>query len=243
MKVLAKIAAVAVSMVMAASAFGCASSDTTSQANPGFEPQDIEIQNPGYVITDEGTLRFAFVAVNPNEGQIAKDVVFTIEAYDANGSMIAGDNETISALYPGTETAGAGETELFSLNEENPKVSSLSIVAIMDSITWSATTITDGDLEDSIDIVKPRSSSTDSGDVQIKASITLAEGDDMKLDASAPIEFRAVALLFDDDGNAICGTSPVVFTLSPDSNAYDFEAAIANPPQYAECNLYVTPSA
>lgn len=230
-------------MTMALSAFGCGSSDEpTKTSDLGFEPQDIEILNPGYV-AEEGTLRYGFVAVNPNEGQIAQDVSFTVEAYDANGSMIAGDSITISALYPGSETAGAGETELFSRTEENPRIVNFSIVALMDSATWSATSLTDSDLEDSVDIVKPRMSSNDAGAASIKASIQLSEGDDLKLDASKPIEFRAVALLFDESGSAICGTAPVTFSLDAENSTYDFEGIIENPPSYEECNLYVTPSA
>lgn len=243
MKALAKITALALSAVMAASAFGCGSSDSTQAANPGFEPQDIQINDPGYFVSDEGMLNYAFLAVNPNDGHVANDVLFTIEAYDANGSMIAGTSQTISALYPGSETPGAGETELFSQKTRNPEVASFSIVAIMDSITWTDSPITNADLEDSIEIANSRMSTGDNGDINIKADIQLSEGDDMKLDASKPIELRAVALLFNSSGQAIAGTEPVIFTLDPNSESYSYTAVIANPPAYAQSNLYVTPTA
>lgn len=244
MKILSKIAAIAISAAMAACAFGCGSSDTSGQsANPGFEPQDIQVNDLGYYITDEGMLSYAFIAVNPNEGHVAQDVIFTVEAYDASGAMIAGDSLTISALYPDAETPGAGETELFSRNTKNPEVSNLSIMPLKDSITWKDTTISNDDIEESLVIASPRKSDGDNGSIGIKASIQLAEGDDMKLDASKPIELRAVALLFNDAGQAIYGTEPVTFTLTPDDNSYSFVSTIANPPTYAQSTLYVTPTA
>lgn len=243
MKIFSKIVAIAVSAAMAACAFGCGSSDTGAQSsNPGFEPQDIEINDPGYSITDEGKLRYAFVAVNPNEGYIAEDVVFTVEAYDSNGSMIAGGGDTISALYPGTETAGAGEAELFSRDTETPKVASLSIVAMMDSVTWTETTITASDIEKSINIVKPRMGEDDNGDLVVWATIELDQEEDVRLDTTQPVELRAVALLFNDEGSAICGTDAVTFSLEPEG-PYDFTASVPNPPSYAESTLYVTPAA
>lgn len=243
MKSFAKIVAIALTAVMTTSAFGCGSADPAAESQgAGFEPQEIEIQDPGYSITSEGNLRYAFIAINPNDGQIAKDVTFTIEAYDANGSMIAGTSDSISALYPGVETADAGETELFSLSTDTPRVANLSIVAFMDSITWEPTTITNADIDGSIDIVKPRMSDAGNKELLITASVELTEGDEMKLDASKPIELRAVAVLFDESGQALCGTSPVTFTLDTDSSSYSFKETIQNVPQYTECSLYVTPT-
>lgn len=239
MKLLAKIAAIAASAALAASAFGCGSSDTaTKSSNPGFEPQTIEVNNPGFVITDEGMLRYAFVAVNPNEGHVAQDVVFTVEAYDASGSMIAGGSESIPVLYPGAETAGAGETELFSQETDTPEVANLSIVALMDSVTWADTTMTADDLEAINRIVNPRLSEADDS-LDIKASIEMSTGDD----APASMELRALALLFNESGQAICGTDVVTFSLSQDEPDYDFNSILANAPAYDECNLYVTPNA
>lgn len=243
MKIISKIAAIAISAAMAACAFGCGSSDTSAQSsNPGFEPQDIEINDPGYSITDEGKLRYAFVAVNPNDGYVAENVIFTVEAYDASGSMIAGGGETIPVLYPGVQTAGAGEADLFSQDTSSPKVASLSVVAMMGSITWTATTITNEDIEDSIDIVDPRMSGTDGEDADITASIRLSQGDELKIDASKPIDLRVVALLFDEEGNAICGTAPVAVTLDSESETYSFNEVVSNTPSYGNCNLYVTPN-
>ena len=90
MKPFAKIAAIIASAALALSALGCSSAPAASQpAGPDFDVQDIQVSNPGYAITDEGKLRYAFVAVNPNEGHVAQEVIFTVEAHDANGSMIA----------------------------------------------------------------------------------------------------------------------------------------------------------
>lgn len=243
MKILSKIAVIAISAALAACAFGCGSSGTSAQSgNPGFEPQDIEINDPGFTVTDEGKMSFAFVAVNPNEGHLAENVIFTVEAYDAGGSMIAGGGITIPALYPGTETAGAGEADLFSRDTATPEVASLSIVAMMDSITWTETDITASDIEKSVSIVKPRKGEDDNGALVIWATIEMDKAEDVRLDTSKPIEMRAVALLFDEDGNAICGTDAVTFTLEPEG-AYDLTESIANPPSYAESMLYVTPAA
>lgn len=242
MKTLAKIAAMVVSVALATAMFGCASSDGSQSSNSGFEPKDIQVQHPGYSITEDGMLNYAFIAVNPNDGHLAQDVLFTIEAYDASGSMIAGGSDTIPALYPGTETAAAGMLELFSISTETPKVSELSIVAMRDSCTWSATTVTDSDITDSLDIVKPRLNSTDDGITEIAASIRLAQGDSQKLDVSQPMEFRAVALLFNESGQAVCGTPADIFTLSEDESSANFSGVIENAPAFTESLLYVTPA-
>lgn len=242
MKSFTKIAAVVISAVLAASAFGCGSSDAAGGSNPGFQPQNIQVNEAGFSITNEGNLRYAFVAVNPNDGYIAEGVTFTIEAYDAKGSMIAGSSDSIAALYPGAETAAAGETELFSPNADVPEVSNLSIVALSGSINWTPTTITKDDLDESIHIVEPHKGDTVDGALEIMADLNLAEGDSMKLDSSKPIELRAVALLFDASGRAICGTAVSTFKLDSDNSSYEFAEIIENPPKYSECVLYVTPT-
>lgn len=241
MKTLSKIAAVVASAALALSALGCSSAQTSTQSAPGFEAQDIQVNDPGFAITDEGKLRFAFVAVNPNDGHVAQDVIFTIEAYDASGSMIAGGGETISMLYPGVETPGAGEADLFSSSTDTPEVASLSIVPMMDSVTWSDTGVTNEQIESAIEIVSPHMSTSDDGSIAINAGVKLkAEGEGQPL-AGKEVEVRAIALLFDKSGSALCGTEPVALTLNANGDACQFEAAIPNAPEYGICNLYVTP--
>lgn len=241
MKLLAKIAAIAASAVLAASAFGCGSSDSSAKSGAaGFEPESIQVNDAGFAITEEGTLRYAFVAVNPNDGHVAQDVVFTIEAYDADGSMIAGGGETIPVLYPGVETAGAGETQLFSQSTDTPEVANLSIVPMMDSAAWSDTKVTAEECEDMVKINNPRMLPADEN-LDIKAKIELASGDDAPAGTPSSMDLRAVAVLFDDSGSAICGTSAVTFTVNADGS-YDYNATIMDAPDYGECNLYVTPS-
>lgn len=242
MKTLSKIAAIAASAALVLSAFGCSSTQASSASStPGFEAQDIQVNDPGYAITDEGKLRYAFVAVNPNDGHVAQDVIFTIEAYDASGSMIAGGGETISMLYPGVETPGAGEADLFSSSTKTPEVASLSIVPMMDSVTWSDTDVTNDQIESAMEIVSPHMSTSDDGSIAINAGIKLkAEGEGQPL-SGKDIEVRAIALLFDKSGSALCGTEPATLTLNANGDACQFEATIPNAPEYGECNLYVTP--
>ncbi len=241
MKTLSKIAAVVASAALALSALGCSSAQTSTQSAPGFEAQDIQVNDPGFAITDEGKLRYAFVAVNPNDGHVAQDVIFTIEAYDASGSMIAGGGETISMLYPGVETPGAGEADLFSSSTDTPEVASLSIVPMMDSVTWSDTGVTNDQIESAIEIVSPHMSTSDDGSIAINAGIKLkAEGEGQPL-GGKDVEVRAIALLFDKSGSALCGTEPVTLTLNANGDICQFEATIPNAPEYGECNLYVTP--
>lgn len=246
MKTLSKIAAIAASAALvlsALSALGCSSSQPSTQSAPGFEAQDIQVNDPGFAITDEGKLRYAFVAVNPNDGHVAQDVIFTIEAYDASGSMIAGGGETISMLYPGVETPGAGEADLFSSSTDTPEVASLSIVPMMDSVTWSDTDVTNDQIESAIEIVSPHMSTSNDGSIAINAGIKLkAEGEGQPL-AGKDLEVRAIALLFDKSGSALCGTEPVTLTLNANGDTCQFEATIPNAPEYGECNLYVTPDA
>lgn len=243
MKPLAKIAAIVASAALALSVLGCSSPQSSAPSTPGFEVQDIQVNESGYSITDDGKLRYAFVAVNPNEGHVAQDVIFTVEAYDANGSMIAGSGETLSILYPGAETPGTGETDLFSSSTDTPEVASLSIAPMMDSVTWSDTDVTNSDIENAIDIVSPHMTTSDDGSISISAGIKLkSEGEGQRF-SGKDMDVRAVVLLSDASGNALCGTSPATFTLSANGDTYQYESSIPNAPEYAECNLYVTPGA
>ena len=156
--------------------------------------------------------------------------------------MIAGGGETISMLYPGVETPGAGEADLFSSSTDTPEVASLSIVPMMDSVT-SVRHRRDQrpGTESAIEIVSPHMSTSDDGSIAINAGIKLkAEGEGQPL-GGKDVEVRAIALLFDKSGSALCGTEPITLTLNANGDTCQFEATIPNAPEYGECNLYVTP--
>lgn len=241
MRLLSKIVAIAVSAIMAACMFGCGSSNGAKESGPDFEVQTIEVNDAGFAITNEGTLLYAFVAVNPNDGHVAQDVVFTVEAYNSEGSMIVGDSQTIPVLYPGIEAAGAGEAELFAPDTANPEVANLTISAMMDSVVWTTTTLSADEIDAMDSITYPRATTGDGG-LTIKANIEMATGEEAPENMPAQIEVRAVAVLFDDGGQAICGTEPVTFTLSQDEADYSFSGVIENAPKYAECKLYASPA-
>ncbi len=228
---------------------GCSNSNqgASDGADQGFEAEEIQVSKSGYTITDDGTVRYAFVAVNPNNGHLAKDVVFTIEGYDGDGNMIVGGGETLSKMYPGSEVAAAGTLDIFETTSEAPKLSTLTIKPMMDSVNWEETTLTGTGIEENYNIEKARmATQSDTGTLNITANVSIKNdqgdnADNANSDLQVLEKAYAVALLEDEEGNLLCGSTPQTFEIDPANQPYLFETEIPNAPKYADANLYVTP--
>lgn len=118
---------------------GCSSEEeqTTELTTAQINAQDIEVTNVGFTALDDGTVNYAFVVNNPNEGYIAEGVTFTVEGYDADGVMVVGGGETIQTVYPGVQTAAAGTAFLPS---GGSPLTTLEVKPLMEHINWTKTT-------------------------------------------------------------------------------------------------------
>lgn len=218
------------------SCMGCSSgSNETSGAN--FDVQDIEIASSGYTIGENNTLRYAFVAKNPNEGHLAHNVVFSVEAYDTTGRMVVGAGNTMQLMYPGQDVGGCGTAEIVasanaSQSGQTPDISYIKVTPIMDSIEWSDTSYSSSKLEESISIDNARTASKSAdGTLGIRADVSTT------LDT---VSLEAVTILFDADKNPICGSDVVTFDCTSNASS-SVDLTVENAPDYDECYIYISP--
>lgn len=259
-------AALACALAMSVFALGgCASNSTENATNPGFEATDIEIQQSGYTIGDDGTLRYAFVAVNPNEGHLAQNVAFSMEAYDSDNRIVAGAGVTMPLMYPGEELAASGTAEVFKSTAATagansgsnaggiissagattgstatgstgdqaaqPQIAYIQITPMMDSIEWSDTTYDKAKLEEEIVFEGATSTKGESNNLGITAQVSTT---------LESVSLSAVAIVFDGEGNPICGSEVAEFDCTKDEAA-QVSLDIPNVPEYTECFVYISP--
>ncbi len=115
---------------------GCSSQEETPTelTTASINAQDIEVTGVGFTVLDDGTVNYAFTVNNPNEGYIAEGVTFTIEGYDADGSMLVGGGETIQTIYPGVQTAAAGTAYI--PNGGNA-LATFEVSPLMEHVNWT----------------------------------------------------------------------------------------------------------
>lgn len=238
-KTLVSLLVVAMISAFSAVLVGCSGNDQngTSGADD-FEIEDIQVINSGFTVTGDNQVNFAFVAMNPNMGHLANDVVFTIEGYDADGNLIVGGGQTLSMMYPESEVAAAGTLEIYSQDDNNAPLETLNITPMMDSISWEETTITGAALDEDYYIDRAIMNKQDDGSLDITANVGINEGvEDAAILASA----YGVVVLENEEGEILCGSDPVIFTIDLDNQPYPFQTSILNAPEYTSCTLYVTP--
>lgn len=249
---------------------GCASSNSATQGgpvDPGFDAEDIQVTQSGYTMGADGTLRYAFVAVNPNDGHLAENVVFSIQAYDSGHNLIAGAGSTMPTMYPQHETAACGSAEVHA-----------SVAAAANAAASSAAnTVTATDEEDADGAAADSAASGASGTTQVAYleitpvmdSIQWSDTtyDSSKLEDEVKIEnprmsetsddalainaevtttlesanMQAVALVFDGEGNPIYGSDTVDFECGVD-NPGNVSLRVTDVPDYTDVYIYVTPT-
>lgn len=240
--------ALAVSMLVLA---GCSSAESGNASEPNFDVADIEVTQSGYTLADDGTMRFAFTATNPNEGHLAKNVVFSLEAYDSDNRIVAGAGVTVPLMYPGHEEAACGSTQVYAnvaastgtaadegaqasaaqATDSDVDVAYVQIVPVMDSIEWSDTIYDESQLAEGIVVDSTSKSNGADGSLAIAAKVSTTFDEASLL---------AVALLFDADGNPICGSNTTSFECSANGGVSSIEVSVDDAPEYAHCYIYVT---
>lgn len=215
-KVIASIAAGALALSMAGLA-GCSSQEeaaNTELTTADINAQEIEVTQTGFDVFGENVC-YAFTVNNPNNDYIANGVTFTVEGYDEEGTMVMGGGETLQMIYPGIETACAGQSYL--APESNPVVR-FEVRPLMDNVTWTKTDMSAEELQNRFDISDVEVSTAD-GMTNVTGTISADLGVDSNSDADALANAREdvhlVVLFKDADGKLICGGSSMGIMLDP----------------------------
>lgn len=239
-----RVLAAVVAGALAVSAFafaGCGSSEGGATTEPDFEVADIEVAQSGYTLSDDGTLRFAFTATNPNEGHLAHNVVFSLEAYDSEGHIVAGAGVTVPLMYPGHTEAACGSTQVYANTVSGASASQaqgssvdvayIQVSPVMDSVEWSDTSYDEEQLEQAISIDRTSKSGKAGGDMTVNAEVSTT---------LSGASFSAVVLLLDAEGNPTCGSDTVSFECSEGEQG-SVSVSIADAPEHETCYIYVSP--
>lgn len=187
---------------------GCSSQEETPTelTTASINAQDIEVTGVGFTVLDDGTVNYAFTVNNPNEGYIAEGVTFTIEGYDADGSMLVGGGETIQTIYPGVQTAAAGTAYI--PNGGNA-LATFEVSPLMEHVNWTKTTETPEEVESQFTTSDVQVENID-GTEQITGKISIDFGNDSSSSDSAAsmLDMRATArvvVLFKNEAGEIIG--------------------------------------
>lgn len=187
---------------------GCSSQEETPTelTTASINAQDIEVTGVGFTVLDDGTVNYAFTVNNPNEGYIAEGVTFTIEGYDADGSMLVGGGETIQTIYPGVQTAAAGTAYI--PNGGNT-LATFEVSPLMEHVNWTKTTETPEEVESQFTTSDVQVENID-GTEQITGKISIDFGNDSSSSDSAAsmLDMRATArvvVLFKNEAGEIIG--------------------------------------
>lgn len=187
---------------------GCSSQEDTPTelTTASINAQDIEVTGVGFTVLDDDTVNYAFTVNNPNEGYIAEGVTFTIEGYDADGSMLVGGGETIQTIYPGVQTAAAGTAFL---PEGGNALATLEISPLMEHVNWTKTTETPEEVENQFTTSDVNVENID-GTEQVTGKLSIDFGNDSSSSDSAAsmLDMRATArvvVLFKNEAGEIIG--------------------------------------
>lgn len=187
---------------------GCSSQEDTPTelTTASINAQDIEVTGVGFTVLDDDTVNYAFTVNNPNEGYIAEGVTFTIEGYDADGSMLVGGGETIQTIYPGVQTAAAGTAFL---PEGGNALATLEISPLMEHVNWTKTTETPEEVENQFTTSDVNVENVD-GTEQVTGKLSIDFGNDSSSSDSAAsmLDMRATArvvVLFKNEAGEIIG--------------------------------------
>lgn len=196
---------------------GCSSEEeatNTELTTADINAQEIEVTQTGFEVFGEN-VSYAFTVNNPNDGYMANGVTFTIEGYDEDGTMVMGGGETLQMIYPGIETACAGQSYLA---PESGTVTRFEVRPLMDNVTWTKTDVTAEELESKFEVSDVEVSESD-GTTVVNGTISSDLGVDSNSDADALANAREdvhlVVLFKDADGKIICGGSSMGIMLDP----------------------------
>lgn len=245
---------------------GCSSDGASEETVPEpitseeIDAQDIEIVQTGYTVED-GVARYAVVAVNPNEGYIANSVMLSIEGYDESDNMLIGTAATISDMYPNSETAVAGSSRLMTVETENPELVRLNVSVDLQFVTW--TKVSDVDTIYEYTVSDENINVDNENTAVVTGNVTTHIPGDT--DGGAGAGLSIVAVLFDADGNILCGGTdssiyfdaitttadvpdseegaeePPAEVIEPQDVTAEFSITIPDAPKFASFKVYVDP--
>lgn len=204
---------------------GCSSNEPAAQEDlttEAIKASDIEITGSGFTIMEGNVVNYAFTVENPNEGYIANNVTFTIEAYDENDLMLVGSGETISEVYPGVETGATGTAYM---PDADRTIARFEIKPLMEHIIWTKTDLTPEEVDNMFQISDVDVTRDEEGSVVAKGKVSTDLTQDAEENSSSSdgeysytsrmVNAHAVAILKDASGNILCGGASTSLMLDP----------------------------
>lgn len=243
---------------------GCSSDGASESKTPVDSSDDnIDIVSTGFNTATVGKVEFAFSAMNKQEGQLARNVLFAVEAYNSDDQALGGTSATISALYPNVETYSAGSMEYYDLSvtqaTAEPAEDAAAAAAAEGEETTpaeaGATSITNTTVAYLKVTLMPSSIDWTSTDVkadQIENVIKTGDIDvftvnnDLTFNSTYTVpensvfsgqEIRAQVVVFDADGSPIAGSDPMYL---PGEDG-EFTIWLFDAPGFAESKIFFTP--
>lgn len=215
MKIASKLVAGVAACALAFGLVGCGGNDGATEEEKEYtsqeiSAQDVEITEQGYSMAADGTVNYAFMINNPNDGYVAQNLTFTIEGYSEDDMMLVGGGETVAEVYPGVATAVAGIS--YASNPDS-SIARFEITPLMETVTWEKTDLTAEEIEDMFSVGSTTEERASDDSLVVSASVTTdlnRDGEEASSSAAAAsptdlIEAHAVCILRDASGNIVGG--------------------------------------
>lgn len=244
---------------------GCSSESSTSSNKTPVDASDpnIDIVSTGFSTAYADKIEFGFSATNKQEGQLARNVLFAVEAYNSDDQALAGTSATISALYPNVETYSAGSMDYYDLSvtqataepaedaaaaeaaegEETTAVATGAATVTNTTISYLKVTLMPSSVEwTSTDVKADQIENViKTGDVEVFTVNT-----DLTFNSTYTVpensvfagnEIRAQVVVFNADGEPIAGSDPMYL---PGEDG-DFTIWLFDSPGFEDYKIYFTP--
>ncbi len=274
---IAKMALVFIATALSLALLGCSGETTGTNAaaekevsTESIDAEAIIVKQQGFNVDSEGNVSYAFIVNNPNNGYIARSVVFSLQGFDDKGNMVLGSSESIEALYPGVDTALVGSTYISGTGG----LSRLDITPSMELMQWSPTEFTADQIDGMFSMVNTRNSRDVNGDVAVSGGVVANDLAQIAACEGVPedqVSATLTIVLVGADGNMIGGTTVKDLNFSGDVGVVhetesmgnsaqskaeaieesaegevlkcaEFSVAIPNIPGYRECLFFALPS-
>ena len=175
---------------------------------------DVEVVDSGYSISEDAFMTYGFVIHNPSEKDAYEFPKVIITAYDANGDVLATEEQVINSIQP-------GETQAFSsivdCNGETPDKVDFTAES-GDKISPSDEAIRSSDLE-----ISGTNERKDEWDTSITGKV--------KNTAESDTETVGIVVLFKKDGQIVSGGMTYIDNLNADQEKA-FEISEYNVPEH-----------
>lgn len=218
----------ACALVLSLSALaGCSTSSSNepqeSKTASEINAKDIEIVSKGFSVLESGEVNFAFIAKNPNSGYIGRNVSFTVQGFNPEGSLLISGGATLQEMYPNQDLAAAGTAYLPSGTGD---LTELEVTPIMDVSQWEKTSLTQDEIDNMFSL-EDVTETMDSGTASVEGTVTADFSSFSETsDGIININVHVMAILLDSNGDIVGGASSPSLVLIEETSQDGQEAGV-----------------